>query len=250
MVCVLSRDYLLNPFVERHGKFLVLRDDLLAGGTKVRALNSLIPEIDASRIVYPSSSTGAGAWALTEVCNRHGKEAVLFFDRGAVERWDDAVKLCADLGATIQFSDENGREARSEAARIYASKGAHQHFFPPGFDVPEFRLAMGEAFRGIVDACDPPEIWVSSSSGSISRSLQQAMPERQHCVVIVSDDKNIDVGNAKVFHAREKFNQVAFKMPPFPSCEHYDAKGWYHFTRKAPAGSLFINVAGPTLLPK
>lgn len=246
MVCVMSRDYLLNPLIERHGDFLILRDDLLAGGTKVRALNSLIPRLTEQRIVYPASSQGAGAWALTEVCKRYGKEAVLFFDRSAVERWDPAVKLCSDLGATIQFSDTDGRQARSEAAFDYASKGRHQYYFPPGFDVPEFRSAMGQAFVDIIDVCDPPEIWVSSSSGSITRSLQEAMPERKHCVVIVSDDKGVDVGrNAKVLHAREAFNEVAIDPPEYPSCEHYDAKVWHFLKKEAAYGALHINVAGP-----
>lgn len=61
-----------------HGQFFILRDDMLAGGTKRRALDLMLRDIPETDVSYVGTIFGHGALALALACEDHGKRAHLF----------------------------------------------------------------------------------------------------------------------------------------------------------------------------
>lgn len=62
-----------KPVVEEHSGFLIVRDDLLKGGTKMRAIMPLIESSLASEFVYASPAH----------IKRHASLGALFWNVGA-----------------------------------------------------------------------------------------------------------------------------------------------------------------------
>ena len=91
----------------------------------------------------------------------------------------------------------------------------------------------------------PKEVWCVAASGTLSRGLQLAWPNAQHCVVKVGAERDIHGAAKKVreYRAPEKFEQDAEISPPFASCSNYDAKVWRFFKQHASPGALYWNVA-------
>ncbi len=81
-------DPLPPPVVEEHDGFLVVRDDLIGGGSKMRFADYLIrsqPEI--KEWVYGSSpATGYAQISLAHLCTKYDKKAVVFMADRAVEK--------------------------------------------------------------------------------------------------------------------------------------------------------------------
>ena len=65
-----------DPIVEIHDGILVVRDDMLPGGTKLRYLLSLFDAHD--EVVYASPVFGGAQLALAQAAKMTGKQATLF----------------------------------------------------------------------------------------------------------------------------------------------------------------------------
>lgn len=67
-----------KPVVEEHSGFLVVRDDLLLGGTKMRAIMPLISNSLAAEFVYASPAQGYAQVALAYCARMAGRKATIF----------------------------------------------------------------------------------------------------------------------------------------------------------------------------
>ena len=89
------------------------------------------------------------------------------------------------------------------------------------------------------------EIWSVGSSGTLTRGLQMAFPDKDVNVVSVGHKmRQHEIGRAKLYLTKYKFMQEVKEedKPPFPSVPTYDAKAWSIMKKYAKKGSLFWNV--------
>jgi hypothetical protein len=240
---VVLPELLPPPVVEKHGRLLVVRDDLLKLGSKVRFLDPLIesrPEVNAW--AYSCPATGWGQVSLAYVCAMHGKEAHLFMAKRAQP---NALQLRAlDLGATLHWID-NGMLTVTEArARQYVEGRADRAVLPIGLDHELVVQQIANVARSL--DVQPTEIWSVGSSCTLSRGLQLAWPEiPAHVVTVGHEPTEAQRGRAKVWRYPGAFDAPANPrdLPPFPSVATYDAKAWTFVSAYAKRGALFWNVA-------
>jgi hypothetical protein len=226
------------PVVERHGELLIVRDDLLPGGTKRRVLPRLFAAWPEQEFVFGGPAQGyaqvAGAYAARDV----GKEWTFFLAKRA--RPHPLTLEAMRAGARIVAVPAGRLSVVQARARTYCDlTGAR--FLPLGFDVPEFTDALvEEAARLPIDP--PPEVWVVAGSGALSRALQRVWPDAAHYAIRIGFPP--DVGAATLLEAPERFGDPAERPPPIPSCANYDAKAWRFISERASPGALWWNVAG------
>lgn len=222
------------PRITEHEGFFVLRDDIVAGGTKQRVLAPMMGR--AEEFVYASPASGYAQVALARACADSGTRATVFVaQREVMHKRTAAAK---QAGAKI-IQVPHGYLSNVEAkARAYCdATGAY--LLPFGFDDFEIRAAIA-AFAGTLPI-KPKEVWSVAGSGTLTRSLQMAWPWAKFHAVRIGREPS--VGRAHSYDAPEKFDNDALLPPPFPSCSNYDAKAWRFIISHAQPGALFWNVA-------
>ncbi len=224
------------PKVETIGAFRVVRDDLLPGGTKMRALLPVMAASDRSEFVYASPAQGYAQVAMAHCAAQLGRKATIFTAKRATPH--PLTLKARDAGAKIvpvHFGRLNVIQCR---AREYATaQGAY--LFPFGIDTPAAREEMTSAALQIEE--QPREVWAAAGSGTLIRALQKAWPQAMFHAVIVGA-RDIDTGEAIRHYYPAKFEQDA-GAAPFPSARNYDAKAWEMMQAMAAPGALFWNVA-------
>lgn len=222
------------PYIERHGQVLVVRDDLVPGGTKRR----ILPELMAGGVeyVYASPAYGYAQVALAYASREVGAQATVFTAKR--KELHPRTAEAMEAGARI-IMVPTGYLANVQAkARSYClASGAT--LLPFGFDTPEFQAKL-TAIALDLDVV-PPEVWTVAGSGTLSRALQAAWPSARFHAVRVGIEPA--VGTARVWRAPENFEVDAKITPPFPSCSNYDAKAWRFIRVAASPDALFWNVA-------
>lgn len=222
------------PVLEEHCGILVVRDDLIPGGTKQRVLPQILPP--GNEYVYASPACGYAQVALAYTCERLGKRATIFT---AARKIPHARTLEAAAAGAVVVPVKCGYLSVVQAAARRYCQETGAILMPFGFDSIAFLDALAGVARGL--PIRPQEVWTVAGSGTLSRALQLAWPTAR--VYAVQVGKVPDVGRAELYVAPEKFEQGAKVMPPFPSCANYDAKAWAFIQKWASPGSLFWNVA-------
>jgi cysteine synthase len=215
--------------------FEVVRDDLIAGGTKQRVLSTLLTSGD--HFVYASPVQGYAQIALAHACRESGKHAAVFCAKRAKPHRNTLAAAAAGA-EVIQVSPGYLSNVQSKAASYCEMTGAT--LLPFGLDCDAFRQQLVQVVSQLPAA--PTEIWCAAGSGTLARCLQLAFPEA--AVRAVRVGKLPNVGLARLYHAPEQFDEPAEMPPPFPSCENYDAKVWRFITEHGSPGAFFWNVAG------
>ena len=222
------------PVIQPVGRFHVVRDDLLAGGSKMRYMLPYLAALDAKEVVYASPAVGYAQIALAHVCAMLGKKATIFVAMRKIPH--ERTLRAKAAGAKIMQVPCGYMSVVSARAKAYcAATGAY--LLPFGADVPQAIEHFAEAARQLPT---PAEVWACSGSGALIRGLQLAWPSAKFNAVRVGALPN--VGKAKLWVAPEKYEQKARKPPPFPSCDNYDAKVWQFCQAHASDGALIWNV--------
>lgn len=225
-----------EPVIAEHEGIMVLRDDLLPGGTKRRAIASLF-EPQYSEYVYASPVYGHAQIALAHACRDHGLRASIFCAKRS-ERY--SLSLEAMAAGAVMHEVPNGYMSVVRArAREYCERTPGAKLLPFGLDDPIFINALAQVARRLPIAA-PREVWSAAGSGVLSRALHMAWPDAQIYGVRVGAEPNAP--HARIFTAPEKYERPAQVMPPFPSCVNYDAKCWSFIKKYASPGALFWNV--------
>ena len=222
-----------NPVVETIGRFRVVRDDLLDGGTKRRAIQPLVqPGVE---YVYPGPACGYAQLALAYSCREVGAMATIFLaKRKTLHRTSQKAISIGAKAVQVPYGYLATVQAR---AREYC-QATGAVLLPFGADTPETINSI--AMAALATGERPSEVWCVAGSGTLTRALQTAWPHAKHIAVAVGRPPR--VGSAKMIVAPEKFDQDASDPPPFPSCPNYDAKAWQFMHRQAADGALFWNV--------
>lgn len=222
-----------EPVVQTIQGYQVVRDDLIAGGTKRRVLAPLLRY--ASEFVYASPAYGYAQVALAHACRERGLKATIFTAKRAVlhPRTLEAKAAGAQviLVATGYLSNVQAK------ARAYC-EASGARFLPFGLDVEIVREGLAYVAEGL--KLSPDVVYTVAGSGMLTRALQMAWPRAEFVAIQVG--RPPEIGRAQLMVAPEKFEDDARLPPPFPSCSNYDAKGW-RFLRTATPGALFWNVA-------
>lgn len=225
-----------TPILESHGGIVVVRDDLLPGGTKSRAMLALMLRTAASEFVYASPAQGYAQVALAHTARTLGRRATVFT---AKRKGPHALTRQAhQAGAKVvmvPFGRLNVVQAR---ARAYAQQ-AGACLLPFGADDPVCIAAIAADARRI--AYQPAEVWCVAGSGVLTRALQLAWPKARHFAVLVGTDK-ASTGVAERIRHPQPFEDDARVLPPFPSASNYDAKAWEYVRHRASPGALLWNV--------
>lgn len=210
----------------------VVRDDLLPGGTKTRALVTMMRA--GFEYVYASPAEGYAQIAAPCAARLVGAMATVFVAARVVPHRNTAK--AREYGAQIaEVRPGYLHVVQARAAAYCAGSGAI--LLPFGLDVPEARMAIAAAASTIPA---PSEAWCVAGSGTLSRALALAWPNARINAVQVG--RAPDVGGARLFAAPERFAVDAAITPPFPSCRNYDAKAWRFIEQHASDGALFWNV--------
>lgn len=216
----------------------ILQDNLITGGTKRRALHILLKTIANAHIFYAGTTMGHGALALAHACQDNNKVAEIFISAKGDEPLIQKLKatnavlhLCPPLPVSKLF----------DMAKIAATE-KNAIAFPPAFDMPEFEDAMAESLQNF-DASPYSEIWTCAVTGTLTRALQRAFPEKLFKTVKVVKAQ-CGLGKSEVFESPEKYHQPAKFPPPYPSCPYTDAKVWQFIQKHAAKDALIWNTAG------
>lgn len=224
-----------DPHVETVDRWQVVRDDLLPGGTKVRALPALIDDDSADEFVYAGPAYGYAQVALGHACRSAGRRATCFVPARSSLHPRSTEALAA---GTRIVEVRHGRLSVLKArARDYCA-ATSARLLPFGLDTPAFVSALAAVARPVAD---PAEVWCVAGSGALTRALQEAWPAAAHHAVVVGASP--DVGRAVRWHAPEPFERDARRPPPYPATSNYDAKVWQFVVDQASPGALIWNVA-------
>src|SRR5579862_4272577 len=122
--------------VKENVKVNVIRDDLLPGGTKQRALNKFIEYYsNCDNFIYAGPSSGFAQVAVTIACKEMGKQATLFIVNSPnhtpyLSMW------CKEQGANVTIYQDK-LEVIEEKASIYADEDMEKRcLLPFGLDCP------------------------------------------------------------------------------------------------------------------
>jgi hypothetical protein len=222
------------PVITEHAGVLVVRDDLLPGGTKTRVLPVLLDH--AAEYVYASPTQGYAQVALAYTCQAAGKRATIFCAQRR-QRHPRTVEAAAAGARIIEVKAGYMNVIRARARQYCAVAGAR--LLPFGFDDPRVLEALAALGRDL--PVTPREVWTVAGSGVLTRALQHAWPQASfHAIQIGAVPA---IGRARLYLAPEPFAEDAKLRPPFPSCSNYDAKAWRFVAAHAQPGALFWNVA-------
>jgi len=217
---------------------LVVRDDLIPGGTKRRVLPETLRRYGGRHgrtYAYAGPAQGYAQVALAYAAADLGYRAAIF------------VPARRTLHPLTAEAEAQGAEihavpyGRLNVLRARAREWAATHdavLLPLGFDTPHFVRSLAR----VADEIDlqPPEVWVAAGSGALSRACQLRWPDADHYAIEVG--RGADCGDATVLTAPEPFDRPARLVPPYPSAVTYDAKVWQYVEPRAADGALVWNV--------
>jgi len=237
------------PVLEEHEGFVVVRDDMLNAGTKVRGVDFLIGHAPwaakTKEWVFGSCpATGYAQISLPIVCNRYGKKAVLFMAKRNMDNLHEYQKRGIKEGAIYHWVPNGMLNVTQKRAKDYVEENAEERsLLPIGLGDNTVIASFIKVARAL--PVDPQEVWTVGSSGTLNRSLQYAWPEAEvHVVSVGHTMKDHEIGTA-IYHRSElKFDKPVKPedAPPFPSAPTYDAKAWKFMREHASPGALFWNV--------
>jgi hypothetical protein len=243
------------------GTIHVVRDDVLAGGTKQRAMIPWLLDLRSAgvrELVYASPFCGFAQVALAASCRAIGLGCRVFAERdGSREGYapHELTALAASYGASTEIVPTLAHAER--AAVAHARAGEHRRKLPLGFDDEGFRRHLRRALeeqwqtlerRGVA----PRRVWLPVGSGTLATVFRSLLaPEVElACVdvrVLPADDVRLTrlatVASVRWYSAPELFHERAASPPPIPSNRWYDAKLWRLLDHHARAGDLWWNVA-------
>lgn len=247
--------------LDRVDDLLIVRDDLLAGGTKERACRQFLEELagrEDREFVYASPFCGFAQVALARACADLGQRCTLFVARDPhyeEKRPHEYSLLAASFGAELVVC-ETLHEAHAKTLEYANESGAL--VVPLGFDHPGFRRILTSELNAVwaqileTTTLPPARLWLPVGSGTLAKCLRAVVPTSVELRLInvnvlkVEDTRLMEVmklPNVRFENAPELFDEPSSVMPPIPSNLHYDAKLWRFLKKEGRAGDLWWNVA-------
>ena len=233
-----------QPIIEEHGRMIVVRDDLVPGGSKMRFLPYLVE--DAKEVVFGGPFCGGAPFALSVWGARTNTKITLFYAKRKLLH--QRQKAALRNGATIyQVPFGYMSNVQSKAKRYAADHGAL--FLPLGFDLPAASAPFIQQMRNVrrmIGQVD--QVWSCAGSGMLARCLAEAFyPTPVHAVIVGLQSRNKKQpfrDNVTTYTYPREFGWSAKSLAPFPSCGNYDRKAWEFCQARSSGKVLFWNVLG------
>ncbi|MAT90915.1 MAG: hypothetical protein CMC35_09505 [Flavobacteriaceae bacterium] len=225
--------------IEKVDDFIILRDDLIPGGTKRRILNSILSNIPHNEVVYSGCQYGQGHIALAYSALDLNKKVTLFFPK--YENFNESFLFVRDTLNTqiVLIGDENTEQIEiDEFAKNYARDNGIFHI-PIGFGLKEFEDEIVNLAQSL--PLLPDEVWALAGSGTLVRALGRAWPNARINAVSLGLPQ-CNPGKSNVYVAPENLKEIAEFPPPYPSNSYYDAKLWRFVRPLASKNALIWNV--------
>ncbi len=239
----------------------IVRDDLLTGGTKQRAivpfLNHYI-ELGTQEFVYASPFCGFAQLALAIGVNFLGKKCRIFCATlRDSDEFPELAKHALHLGAQVTLC--SSLQAAEEMASEYAQNSTQRLKIPLGFKDSVFdfhlKLEVHKQWLLIQNILPIPvkALWVPIGSGTFAQICRQVVSSEVtlNCVnvrVLADEDSRIQnlekLVNTKIFKSKDLFEIPCSNVPPVPSNKYYDAKVWEFIALHAGDGDIWWNIAG------
>ncbi len=217
------------PHVEQHEGFWVVRDDMVLGGSKRRALPACFTE-EHDEYVFCAPAVGAAQLALALACADLGKKATVVTAKR--KQRHPYTGLAVLYGANLIEASPGRLNQVEKIGRDYCAKSGALRI-PLGLADPRVEERMEEMARELAEAAEAEDIgltnvWCGAGAGMLARALARGFPScRIHAVAVGRVPKADDLPPGCELHvAPEKFEQPAKLPPPWPSAHHYDAKIW------------------------
>lgn len=231
------------PQIWEHDGFLILRDDLLPGGTKRRILTEILGKVPNKEIVYPAHPYGHGQLALALSCLPYRKKVTLLLPKLNSSR---VPKVLSETLALSNVSYQVILNATSQSevfqyAEKYAQEISDRYLFPIGFNTKEFLIGLKNLALSLPIV--PTNVWVLAGSGLLVSALKLAWPNAKINAVNMGFSHVNLTGADNVYNAPESPFEPAKVLPPFPSASYYDAKLWQFVKLYAEKGDFVWNVA-------
>ena len=157
-------------------------------------------------------------------------------------------KRALKYGANIHWVPDGMLQVTKKRALDYYNEDPiHRRLLQLGLDDQRVREDIRDLAKNIEQDYDIniSEVWSVGSSGTLTRGLQMAFPDKDvHVVSVGHSMKQNEVGRATLHRSDLKFTDEVKEedKPPFPSVPTYDAKAWKIMREHAKPGSLFWNV--------
>lgn len=235
-----------DPVIEEREGFFVLRDDLLYGGTKRRALSRCLEP--GKEYVFATPAEGNAQLALALSAADCGARATLFVAaRSALaprtalakEAGAKVVEIRPGYLTTVQararaYAEQEGAELLGLGVRSEASEAALTEVC----EEVARTLAL-VAFAPFVGA-----VFFAIGSGTLARCLYRAFSGPCHGVIVGHEPKPAAIPGGVFLHrAPERWAQAAELLPPWPATPNYDAKVWRFALERGKPGDLVWTVA-------
>mgnify|MGYP003982479741 FL=1 len=235
------------PRIVEHEGIRVVRDDDLVG-SKVRGgdclISSLPKHIDT--IVYVQPRTGLAGVSILDVAKRHNKAVRLFMPSS--KKISHHQACCIEQGAEASFHRIAAMPNLNKIAKEWADKKENAFFVPLGL---KHRMVTAGIVKVASQIKEPEQVWVATSTGVLTRSLQIAWPNAEFVSVAVSRNmKAGELGRARVISEKKAFTAHESKenLPPFPNIDTYDGKVWKYIPKHSDKDILFWNVGKEPVL--
>lgn len=239
-----------KPVIEKHDRFLVVRDDLLGYGAKIRALDYLVghaPEYaHVQEWVYGAApASGYAQVSLPFLCGKYDKKAVVFMAKRDPSKLHESQKRGIAAGGIYHWVDSGMINVTKKRASDYVNERPESRaLLPMGLDHPTAIACIIKVARSL--GLKPPQFWTAGSSGTFNRGLQKAWPDSEAHVVSVGHTMSPEEIGRAVFHrSTYKFDKDVkpYDEPPFPSVRNYDAKVWRILNDEGLVKALWWNIA-------
>ena len=230
------------PKIERYGNVQVVREDLIAGGSKMRFLPFLVG--GAKELVFGAPFCGGAPYALSVWGQRMKVKVTLFY----AKRKHFHARQVAALrnGATIRQVKMGYMINVQAKARAYA-KEAGAMFLPLGFDLPLAQEPYVAHMKKVAaQASKVDQVWCAVGSGMLARCLANAFPNAEiHGVIVGLASKNSkqEFPPNVILHSNPLGFEEQNDYPcPFPACKNYERKAWQQCESESKGSVMFWNV--------
>ncbi len=123
--------------IENIGGYQIVRDDLFEGGTKRRAFERMLNNIEENEFVYACDYYGHAAYAIALTALGVEKKVTLFYLSPKVDT--DIFKKTTNLpNVTYHIVDNAPTQIEASKTAIAYSEKSGARFFPIGLDFSEF----------------------------------------------------------------------------------------------------------------
>ena len=238
-------------------KIGIVRDDLLIGGTKQRAVVGYVRQLMARghrEFIYASPFSGFAQIALAYACSELGAKCVLYCELTPEGSLHEFSLKAQSFGARI-VTCRDLAEAHSKADN-HSLLVPSSHTIPLGLNAPEFRTILEEEilrhWSEFTARRSVSELWLPVGSGTLLSVFKKVvsastkifavnvnvLPETDARIHAIIQDSDVSYRKAP-----QRFHDPCRTLPPVPSNVYYDAKLFAFLQREASDGAVWWNVA-------